>query len=183
MAKRDYYEVLGVGRNASAAELKSAYRKLAKQQHPDRNAGDSAAELRFKEVSEAYEVLKDDQKRAAYEQFGHAAFEGGGGGRAGFEFGSFADVFDDLFGDFMGGGRQRGGQSRGADLRYNLEISLEDAFGGKQTQIRVPTTVRCDACSGSGSAKGVAPDVCPSCRSAGRVRGARESGSIVPIRS
>jgi molecular chaperone DnaJ len=170
MAKRDYYEVLGVGRNASAAELKSAYRKLAMQHHPDRNAGDSKAELRFKEVSEAYEILKDDQKRAAYEQFGHAAFEGGGGGRGGFEFGSFADVFDDLFGDFMGGGRQRGGQSRGADLRYNLEISLEDAFGGKQTQIRVPTTVRCDACSGSGSAKGVAPDVCPTCRGAGRVR-------------
>ncbi len=171
MAKRDYYEVLGVGRNASAAELKSAYRKLAMQHHPDRNAGDPKAEQRFKEVSEAYEVLKDDQKRAAYEQFGHAAFEGGAGGRPGFDFNSFADVFDDLFGDFMGGnGRRRGGQSRGADLRYNLEISLEEAFTGKQSQIRVPTTVRCDACAGSGSANGVAPGLCPSCRGAGRVR-------------
>jgi molecular chaperone DnaJ len=170
MAKRDYYEVLGVGRNASAAELKSAYRKLAMQHHPDRNAGDRQAEQRFKEVSEAYEVLKDDQKRAAYEQFGHAAFEGGAGGRPGFDFGSFADVFDDLFGDFVGGGRRRGGHSRGSDLRYNLEISLEEAFAGKQTQIRVPTTVRCDACTGSGSASSAAPGVCPSCRGAGRVR-------------
>ncbi|MEM7026248.1 MAG: molecular chaperone DnaJ [Pseudomonadota bacterium] len=174
MAKRDYYEVLGVGRNASAAELKSSYRKLAMKHHPDRNPDDPAAEQRFKEVSEAYEVLKDDQKRAAYDQFGHAAFEGGAGGRPGFDFGSFADVFDDLFGDFMGGGGGRGrgggGQSRGADLRYNLEISLDEAFAGKQTQIRVPTTVRCDACSGSGSANGTAPGVCPSCRGAGRVR-------------
>ena len=173
MAKRDYYEVLGVGRNATASELKSSYRKLAMQHHPDRNPDDPAAEQRFKEVSEAYEVLKDDQKRAAYDQFGHAAFEGGAGGRPGFDFGSFADVFDDLFGDFMGGGgrgRGRGGQSRGADLRYNLEISLDEAFSGKQTQIRVPTTVRCDACSGSGSANSTAPGVCPSCRGAGRVR-------------
>jgi molecular chaperone DnaJ len=170
MAKRDYYEVLGVGRNASATELKSAYRKLAMQHHPDRNAGDGEAERRFKELNEAYEVLKDDQKRAAYDQFGHTAFEGGAGGRPGFDFGSFADVFDDLFGDFVGGGRRRGSHSRGGDLRYNLEISLEEAFAGKQAQIRVPTTVRCDACTGSGSANGAAPGVCPSCRGAGRVR-------------
>jgi molecular chaperone DnaJ len=170
MAKRDYYEVLGVGRNASATELKSAYRKLAMQHHPDRNAGDGEAERRFKEINEAYEVLKDDQKRAAYDQFGHAAFEGGAGGRPGFDFGSFADVFDDLFGDFMGGGRRRGNQSRGGDLRYNLEISLDQAFAGKQAQIRVPTSVRCDACTGTGSANGAAPGVCPSCRGAGRVR-------------
>src|SRR5918994_612659 len=156
MAKRDYYETLGVSRRASAAELKAAYRKLALQCHPDRNPGDRTAEARFKEVNEAYEVLKDEQKRAAYDQFGHAAFEGGmgPGGRAGnFDFGSFADVFDDLFGDFMGGGRRRGAQSRGADLRYNLEITLEEAFSGKQAQIRVPTTVRCETCDASGSGR------------------------------
>ena len=174
MAKRDYYEVLGVSRSASAHEIKQAFRKLALQHHPDRNPGDKAAEIRFKEINEAYEVLKDDQKRAAYEQFGHAAFEAGMGprGGAGFDFGSFADVFDDLFGDFVGasGGRRRGAQSRGADLRYNLEITLEEAFTGRQAQIRVPTTVTCEGCSGSGSAKGAPPGVCPSCRGAGRVR-------------
>jgi len=174
MAKRDYYDTLGVRKDATAAQLKAAYRKLAMQHHPDRNPGDKQAEQRFKEVSEAYEVLKDEQKRAAYDQFGHAAFEPGtgmGGRPGGFEFGSFADVFDDLFGDFMGaGGRRRGAQSRGADLRYNLEISLEEAFAGKQAQIRVPTTVRCEACNASGSANGAAPGLCPSCRGAGRVR-------------
>jgi molecular chaperone DnaJ len=170
MAKRDYYEVLGVRKNASAAELKASYRQLAMQHHPDRNPGDTEAERRFKAINEAYEVLKDDQKRAAYDQFGHAAFEGGAGGRPGFDFNSFADVFDDLFGDFMGGGRRRGSHSRGADLRYNLEISLDEAFSGKQAQIRVPTSVRCDACGGSGSGTTAAPGVCPSCRGAGRVR-------------
>ncbi len=173
MAKQDYYETLGIGRSASAADIKSSFRKLAMQHHPDKNPGDKAAEQRFKELNEAYEVLKDDQKRAAYDQLGHAAFENGGGGQhAGgqFDFGSFADVFDDLFGDFMGGGRQRGSQSRGADLRYNLEISLEEAFEGKQAQIKVPTTVRCDSCDATGSAKGSAPGACPSCRGAGRVR-------------
>lgn len=173
MAKRDYYEILGVSRNSAAGELKSAYRKLAMAHHPDRNQGDQASEQRFKELSEAYEVLKDDQKRAAYDQFGHAAFEAGGayGSRgAGFDFGSFADVFDDLFGDFMGGNRRRGSQTRGSDLRYNLEISLEDAFAGKQTQIRVPSTVQCDACNATGSAQGTQPSGCPSCRGAGRVR-------------
>src|ERR687892_495819 len=173
MAKRDYYEILGVQRNASAGQIKAAFRKLAMQHHPDRNPGDKAAEQRFKEINEAYEVLKDDSKRAAYDQFGHAAFEhaGGAGARPGsFDFGSFADVFDDLFGDFMGGGRRRGTHSRGADLRYNLEITLEEAFSGKQAQIRVPTTVRCEACNATGSAKGAPPGVCPSCRGAGRVR-------------
>jgi molecular chaperone DnaJ len=171
MAKRDYYETLGVPRNASAGAIKAAFRKLAMQHHPDRNPGDKAADQRFKEINEAYEVLKDDSKRAAYDQFGHAAFEQGiGGARGGFDFGSFADVFDDLFGDFMGGGRRRGAHSRGGDLRYNLEITLEEAFAGKQAQIRVPTTVRCEACKATGSAKGAPPGVCPSCRGAGRVR-------------
>jgi molecular chaperone DnaJ len=173
MAKRDYYEILGVQRNASAAAIKVAFRKLAMQHHPDRNPGDKAAEHRFKEINEAYEVLKDDSKRAAYDQFGHAAFEqglGAGGRGGGFDFGSFADVFDDLFGDFVGGGRRRGAHSRGGDLRYNLAITLEEAFAGKQAQIRVPSTVRCDACNATGSAKGAPPGVCPSCRGAGRVR-------------
>jgi molecular chaperone DnaJ len=173
MAKRDYYEILGVQRNASAGAIKAAFRKLAMQHHPDRNPGDKAAEQRFKELNEAYEVLKDDSKRAAYDQFGHAAFEPGLGGGArggGFDFGSFADVFDDLFGDFVGGGRRRGAHGRGGDLRYNLTITLEEAFSGKQAQIRVPTTVRCEACNATGSAKGAPPGVCPSCRGAGRVR-------------
>ena len=174
MAKQDYYDILGVSRSASAAEIKSSFRKLAMKHHPDRNPGDKAAEQRFKELNEAYEILKDDQKRAAYDQFGHAAFQNGaGGGRSAggqFDFGGFADVFDDLFGDFMGGGRRRGPQGRGADLRYNLEISLEEAFEGKQAQIKVPTTVRCDACNATGSAKGAAPGTCPGCRGAGRVR-------------
>ncbi|MEO1018700.1 MAG: molecular chaperone DnaJ [Pseudomonadota bacterium] len=182
MAKRDYYDILGVTKAAQDAELKRAYRKLAMQFHPDRNPGDKEAETRFKEVNEAYEVLRDPQKRAAYDQFGHQAFEqgmGGAGGRGGgFDFTSFADVFDDLFGDIMGGsggaggagGRRSGSSTRGADLRYNLTISLEDAFTGKRAQIRVPTSVQCDACSGSGSEGGSDPAGCPMCRGAGRVR-------------
>src|SRR5262245_25880262 len=150
MARRDYYEVLGVARGANEAELKAAYRKLAMKFHPDRNAGDKDSEHRFKEVSEAYEVLKDGDKRAAYDRFGHAAFEQGGGGGPGFgaDFAStFSDIFDDLFG--MGGrrGRSASGRERGADLRYNMEITLEDAFGGKTAQIRIPTSVTCEACS------------------------------------
>ncbi|MGI9416642.1 MAG: molecular chaperone DnaJ [Geminicoccaceae bacterium] len=174
MATQDYYETLGVSRSASGGDIKSAFRKLAMKHHPDRNPGDKAAEQRFKELNEAYEILKDDQKRAAYDQYGHAAFQNGGGGRPGAggfgDFGSFADVFDDLFGDFMGGSRGRGSQSRGADLRYNLEISLEEAFEGKQAQIKVPTSVRCDTCDGTGSAEGSSPGACPGCRGAGRVR-------------
>jgi molecular chaperone DnaJ len=179
MAKRDYYEVLGVAKGANEADLKRAYRQLAMQYHPDKNPGDATAEARFKEINEAYEVLKDPQKRAAYDQFGHRAFEAGMGGGAGgaaggFDFTSFADVFDDLFSDFMGGqggGRRRGGAgTRGADLRYNLSITLEEAFAGKKAQIRVPTTVVCEACSGSGSEGGAEPAPCPSCRATGRIR-------------
>jgi molecular chaperone DnaJ len=178
MAKRDYYDVLGVSRSASDADIKSAFRQMAKQHHPDRNPGDKVAEARFKEVNEAYEVLRDPQKKAAYDQFGHQAFEAGMGGRggaqgAGFDFTSFADVFDDLFGDFMGGGGQRRGRaggSRGADLRYNLTITLEEAFAGKRAQIRVPTTVACEGCGGSGGEAGSEPAPCQTCRGAGRVR-------------
>ena len=140
MAKRDYYEILGVQRNASAAAIKVAFRKLAMQHHPDRNPGDKAAEHRFKELNEAYEVLKDDSKRAAYDQFGHAAFEQGRGG--GFDFGSFADVFDDLFGDFVGGGRRRGAHSRGGDLRYEFMArdSREAVVASLQLEVCVTDT-------------------------------------------
>jgi molecular chaperone DnaJ len=179
MAKRDFYDVLGLGRSATEADLKRAYRQMAMKYHPDRNPGDATAEARFKEVNEAYEILKDPQKKAAYDQFGHQAFEGGmagargGAAGAGFDFSSFADVFDDLFGDFMGGqGQRRGraGAARGADLRYNLTITLEEAFGGKRAQIRVPTTVACEGCGGSGSESGSEPAVCPGCRGSGRMR-------------
>ncbi len=178
MAKRDYYDVLGVERGAGADDMKKSFRKLAMQHHPDRNPGDAAAEHNFKELNEAYDVLKDDQKRAAYDRFGHAAFENGGGGPGagahGFDFNAssgFADIFDEMFGDFMGkrSGRARG-PARGADLRYNMEITLEDAFRGKQTQIRVPTSVRCGDCNGSGAAKGSKPVSCPSCQGHGKVR-------------
>ena len=174
MAKRDYYEVLGVAKGAGEADLKRAYRALAMKFHPDKNPGDATAEARFKEINEAYEVLKDPQKRAAYDQFGHRAFEagmgGGGAGAGGFDFSSFTDVFADLFSDFMGGaGRRRSAATRGADLRYNLSISLEEAFTGKKAQIRVPTTVVCEACSGSGSEGGAEPAPCPSCRATGRI--------------
>lgn len=173
MAKRDYYEVLGVPRSASEADIKRAYRQLAMKYHPDRNPGDPTAEAKFKEINEAYEVLKDPQKRAAYDQFGHRAFEPGmgPGPSAGFDFASFADVFDDLFGDILGGGaRRRGTGARGADLRYNLTLTLEEAFTGKQAQIRVPTAVVCEACRGSGSEGGAEPSICPTCRGMGRVR-------------
>ena len=173
MSKRDYYEVVGVDRGASATDLKKAYRKLAMRFHPDRNPDDPDAERSFKELNEAYDVLRDDERRAAYDQFGHAAFESGGRGHAGgFDFGStFADVFDDLFGDFVGGGRRpRGGGARGADLRYNLEVSLEDAFGGTTTQIRAPTSVTCESCDGSGAAGNTQPVACPGCGGAGKVR-------------
>ncbi|MDB5541737.1 MAG: dnaJ, partial [Devosia sp.] len=155
MAKRDFYEVLGVPKGADEAVLKGAYRKLAMQFHPDRNPGNSDAEHKFKEISEAYDTLKDPQKRAAYDRFGHAAFENGGGrGPAGFgpEFtSSMSDIFEDIFGDFMGG-RGRTGQSRlrGSDLRYNLEISLEEAFAGRTVDIDVPTLATCNTCDGSG---------------------------------
>jgi molecular chaperone DnaJ len=173
MAKQDFYEVLGVAKSASADELKRAYRKLAMQYHPDRNSGDKHAEQKFKDISEAYDVLKDDQKRAAYDRFGHGAFEQGvGRGPGDFGFsGGFADIFDEMFGEFMGGGgRRQQGPSRGSDLRYNLEISLEESFRGKQTTIRVPNLVACDQCSGSGAEPGSKPVSCPTCHGRGRVR-------------
>lgn len=176
MASNDYYETLGVQRDAGAADFKSAYRRLAKEYHPDRNPDDDAAEAKFKDISEAYEVLSDEQKRAAYDRMGHAAFQQGaqGGAPGGGDFGfgsSFADVFDDLFGEFMGGRRGGGqGNARGSDLRYNMEISLEDAFHGRQTEIRVPTTVTCQPCSGSGARDASKPSVCPTCQGMGKVR-------------
>ncbi len=176
MAKQDYYELLGAARGSSADELKKAYRKLAMQYHPDRNPGDQEAERKFKEINEAYEVLKDDQKRAAYDQFGHAAFEGGGGrGPGDFDFsGSFSDIFESFFGDIMGGGGRRGGgpsgAQRGADLRYNLEVTLEEAFAGKQAKIKVPTAVPCEGCNGTGAAANSKPVACPTCQGRGKVR-------------
>jgi len=175
MSKKDYYETLGVGRDADKAQLKSAYRKLAMKYHPDRNAGDADAEKNFKEISEAYDVLKDEQKRAAYDRFGHEAFEAGGGpGRAGaggfgFGAGGFADIFDEMFGDFMGGGRGQRAQG-GADLRFDLSITLEEAFAGKTAQVRVPSTVSCEECDGSGAAAGSSPTTCTICQGRGRVR-------------
>ncbi|MGH6922717.1 MAG: molecular chaperone DnaJ [Propylenella sp.] len=170
MAKRDFYEVLGVSRGCDDKSLKSAYRKLAMQFHPDRNGGDRSAEVKFKEVNEAYEILKDPQKRAAYDRFGHQAFEQGGlGAGAAAGFSSFADIFDEFFGDFRGGGR-RSGRERGSDLRYNLEVTLGEAWAGKQVEVEVPTSVTCDVCSGSGSKPGSSPTTCPTCGGAGRVR-------------
>jgi len=170
--KADFYETLCVSRNADEKELKSAFRKLAMQYHPDRNPGDMEAEKKFKEINEAYETLRDPQKRAAYDRFGHAAFEQGMGARGGFNGGGFADIFEDIFGDIMGGARQRrsGGRERGADLRYNMEITLEESFTGKTAQIRVPTAVTCDECAGSGARPGSSPVQCPMCHGAGRVR-------------
>jgi len=180
MAKRDYYEVLGLQKGASADQVKSAFRKLAKQYHPDSNNGDSGAEAKFKEINEAYEVLKDDQKRAAYDQMGHAAFQqgmgGGGRGAHGFDYSSFSDVFDDLFGEMMGG--RRGPSGRGADLRYDLTIELEEAYSGKKAQIRVPTSVTCETCKGSGAEPGTQPATCPTCRGNGRVRRAQGFFSV-----
>ena len=177
MAKRCYYETLSVERTASDGDIKSAFRKQAMQWHPDRNSGDKDAEHRFKEINEAYEVLKDPDKRAAYDRFGHAAFEHGMGNGAAAGFGAdfattFSDIFDDLFG--MGGRRGRGGgRERGADLRYNMEISLQEAFAGKAAQIRIPTSVTCEACSGSGAKAGTKPKSCQMCGGHGRVRHAQ----------
>jgi molecular chaperone DnaJ len=184
MAKRDYYDTLGVSRGASAEELKKAYRQKAKELHPDRNSDNPNAEAQFKEVNEAYDVLKDADKKAAYDRFGHAAFEGGNGasarpGQGGFrqqgDFASaFSDVFDDLFGDFMGGrggaaaGRSRA--ARGNDLRYNLRISLEEAYAGLQKTVNVPTAVTCNSCKGSGAEGGSEPQTCPTCSGMGKVR-------------
>ena len=184
MAKRDYYEVLGVAKTADEKTLKTAYRNLAKKYHPDANHGTQETDAKFKELNEAYDVLKDPQKKAAYDRFGHQAFENGMGGRpgggAGFgpEFNSsMSDIFEDLFGDFMGGGRgrqQRGrggsGAQRGSDLRYNLEINLTEAFSGKTAQVRVPSSVQCENCKGSGAKPGTQPKTCTTCNGAGAVR-------------
>ena len=182
MAKADFYETLGVDRGADEKALKSAYRKLAMQYHPDRNPDNAEAEAKFKEVNEAYETLKDPQKRAAYDRFGHAAFENGGmgGGGAGFGAAGFSDIFEDIFGEMMGGARARrgGGRERGADLRYNMEITLEEAYSGKTAQIRVPTSVTCETCSGTGAKPGSEPVTCSTCGGAGRVRAASGFFSI-----
>jgi len=172
MAKQDFYEILGVANSASPDELKRAYRKLAMQYHPDRNPGDKSAEQKFKDINEAYDVLKDDQKRAAYDRFGHAAFEQGGGrGPGDFGFsGGFADIFEEMFGAMGAGRRGQAGPSRGSDLRYQLEISLEEAFKGKQTTIRVATFAACDECKGSGAEAGSRPAQCRTCHGNGRVR-------------
>ncbi|SNT24554.1 molecular chaperone DnaJ [Tropicimonas sediminicola] len=182
MAKRDYYDVLGVARGASDADIKKAYRRKARELHPDSNSHKPDAEAQFKEVNEAYDVLKDPDKKAAYDRFGHAAFEGGmgggGGPRGGFhqqgDFASaFSDVFDDLFGDFMGGQRGGGGRqraARGSDLRYNLRVTLEEAYSGVQKTINVPTSVGCSACSGTGAEGGAEPVSCPTCSGMGKVR-------------
>ena len=175
MAKADYYETLGVDRDVDEKALKSAFRKLAMQYHPDRNPDNDEAEAKFKEINEAYEILKDAEKRAAYDRYGHAAFEqggpggGGGFGGGGAGFGGFGDIFEEMFGDMMGGGR---GQSsgRGADLRYNMEISLEDAYNGKKATIEVPTSVNCSSCDGTGSEGGKPPTTCPSCHGRGKIR-------------
>ncbi|PWG61671.1 molecular chaperone DnaJ [Sediminicurvatus halobius] len=176
MAKRDYYEILGVAPNASEGDLKKAYRRLAMKYHPDRNPGDADAETRFKEAKEAYEVLSDPQKRAAYDQFGHAGVDpsaGGAGGFGGAAGGaSFADIFSDVFGDIFGGGGGRGGSRvfRGADLRTTLEISLEEAVQGTEKDLEIPTMVDCEACDGSGAAPGSQPQTCPTCHGHGDVR-------------
>jgi molecular chaperone DnaJ len=172
--KRCYYETLEVERSADDSVLKSSFRKLAMKFHPDRNPGDDTSEVKFKELNEAYEILKDKDKRAAYDRFGHAAFEQGGpGGGAGFGAGfasSFSDIFEDLFGMAGQRGGGRGGRERGADLRYNMEITLEDAFGGKTAQIEIPVSVTCEACSGIGAKAGTKPKTCSTCGGAGRVR-------------
>src|SRR6202453_4773549 len=177
MAKRCYYETLAIERTASEGEIKSSFRKHAMQHHPDRNPGNSEAEHRFKEINEAYEILKDPGKRAAYDRFGHAAFEQGNGMGPAHGFGAdfattFSDIFDDLFG--MSGRRGRGsGRERGADLRYNMEISLQEAFAGKAAQVRIPTSIVCEACSGAGAKPGTKPKTCPSCSGFGKVRHAQ----------
>ena len=177
MARPCFYETLEVERSASDGELKAAYRKAAMRWHPDRNPGDHEAEARFKELNAAYDTLKDPQKRAAYDRFGHAAFEnggfGGGGQRGGPEMSDFmSDIFESFFGDGRGrqGGRASNGRERGADLRYNMEITLEDAYAGKTAQIRIPTSISCDVCSGTGAKSGSRPRQCPTCGGAGKVR-------------
>jgi len=171
MAKKDYYEVLGSNRDAPVEEIKKAYRKLAMKWHPDRNPENPKAEEHFKEAKEAYEILSDGSKRAAYDQFGHAGVDHAAAGGAGAGFsGNFADAFGDIFSDIFGGGRTRSGVYRGADLRYNLEISLEDAARGAETRIRIPAMEECSTCHGSGAKPGTSPSTCPTCHGHGQVR-------------
>ncbi|TMJ19647.1 MAG: molecular chaperone DnaJ [Alphaproteobacteria bacterium] len=174
MAETDYYEMLQVERTADPATIKSAYRKLAMECHPDRNGGCTNAEAKFKALSEAYECLKDPQKRAAYDRFGHAAFQGGNGNGGGAQdFSSFADIFDNIFGEFMGGAQQGGGRGnvlRGSDLRYDLQITLEDAFNGRAVELQLDTTAPCAPCDGSGAKAGTSAKTCGTCGGRGQVR-------------
>jgi molecular chaperone DnaJ len=182
MAKADYYTLLGVAKGCDDKELKSAFRKKAMECHPDRHPDDAGAEQRFKDLNEAYEILKDPQKRSAYDQYGHAAFErgNGAGGFGGFPGGGFSDIFEDIFGEMMGGGRGRrgSGRERGADLRYNMEITLEEAYAGKNAEISVPTAITCEACSGTGAKPGSSPKPCATCSGSGRIRAASGFFSI-----
>jgi molecular chaperone DnaJ len=178
MAKADYYNTLGISKNASQEEIKSAYRKLAMKYHPDKNPGDASSEAKFKEASEAYQVLSNSQKKSNYDQFGHAAFENGGGGGGGFsdfggfDSGSFSNIFDDFFGDFTGGGRRRSSSrsKRGSDLKINIEVTLEEAYQGKKQTFEVPTSEKCVECSGSGAATGSKASTCRTCDGHGQVR-------------
>jgi len=172
MAKKDYYEVLGVNKDASEEDIKKSYRKLAMKWHPDRNPDNPKAEEHFKEAKEAYEILSEPQKRAAYDQFGHAGVDpsAAAGAGAGAGFGNFSDAFGDIFGDIFGGGRGRSSVYRGADLRYNLEVSLEEAARGTETRIRIPTMEECGTCKGSGAKPGTEPTTCTTCNGHGQVR-------------
>ena len=174
MADKDLYGILGVEKSADKSELKKAYRKLAMKYHPDKNQDNPEAEEKFKEISEAYDILKDDQKRAAYDQYGSAAFDGsmgGAGGHPGAGFGGFSDIFEDMFGDMMGGGRGRSnGAARGSDVQFTLEISLDEAFKGKEATIRIPSTEKCDTCDGSGAKSGSGATTCATCNGAGKIR-------------
>lgn len=181
--EKDYYELLEVAKSASGEEIKKSYRRLAMKYHPDRNPGDKEAESKFKEINEAYDVLKDEQKRAAYDRYGHQAFANGGMGGGnpfnGFDFnfgGGFSDIFSDVFSEFMGGGHRNAQQSYaqdGADLRYNLEITLEEAFSGVEKEIKIPSTKECDDCHGHGTADGKEAPICPHCQGSGKIRSQR----------